>query len=154
MSLYEVDIPEFQFHKGTIKTLVRNFTLNIVYYFNSIKVRLKLTIGSLHVCLFKFQFHKGTIKTQEPHQHRAIHQHFNSIKVRLKLCIVCVSYPLTQHFNSIKVRLKLHKSLTLHSHIVFQFHKGTIKTFSLSLSSFQSLYFNSIKVRLKPDNHC
>ena len=31
----------FQFHKGTIKTVQENDTLNIYHNFNSIKVRLK-----------------------------------------------------------------------------------------------------------------
>ena len=53
----------FQFHKGTIKTLM---VLNNQYYnnsFNSIKVRLKLYDFCLGRKLPLFQFHKGTIKT-------------------------------------------------------------------------------------------
>ena len=40
------------------------------------------------------------------------------------------------NFNSIKVRLKLVKALTQNYNVQsFQFHKGTIKTFSYSCSS-------------------
>ena len=97
----------FQFHKGTIKTNLR------AIYEQSTS---------------RFQFHKGTIKTYpETNLNKSILD-FNSIKVRLKLgseILIIVTY---RNFNSIKVRLKpnrhLEKSLTL----VFQFHKGTIKT--------------------------
>ena len=34
----------FQFHKGTIKTLLVDFVHNLLRYFNSIKVRLKLNM--------------------------------------------------------------------------------------------------------------
>ena len=55
------------------------------------------------------------------------------------------------HFNSIKVQLKLCPPWFLNSReLVFQFHKGTIKT-SKSLQRFLSFLtnFNSIKVQLK-----
>ena len=77
----------FQFHKGTIKTLLlplilllqMNFNsikvrlkpivcssrVVMVVNFNSIKVRLKLTILNSQQRLYSvFQFHKGTIKTR------------------------------------------------------------------------------------------
>ena len=75
----------FQFHKGTIKTDQQDELNLVFYYFNSIKVRLKLKplamsydtfddFNSIKVRLKrlayeinmfyrKFQFHKGTIKT-------------------------------------------------------------------------------------------
>ena len=80
----------FQFHKGTIKTVLLVLSIRIVLYFNSIKVRLKLTsepidnmsasnFNSIKVRLKQlapqktshlnsFQFHKGTIKTCQPHK--------------------------------------------------------------------------------------
>ena len=56
--------PSFQFHKGTIKTLILS-TLSTLpgAYFNSIKVRLKLTYKIAYLIRDLFQFHKGTIKT-------------------------------------------------------------------------------------------
>ena len=57
---------EFQFHKGTIKTLVdarRNPTKQV------------------------FQFHKGTIKTLSANVRGRKRGNFNSIKVQLKLLI-------------------------------------------------------------------
>ena len=53
----------FQFHKGTIKTYDAVEVYNSLGYFNSIKVRLKLTTTRLIVAKKQFQFHKGTIKT-------------------------------------------------------------------------------------------
>ena len=78
-------IPEFQFHKGTIKTLRCLNTLMSKNYFNSIKVRLKLsaTLNTLDEQL-TFQFHKGTIKTIKQGRAKNLYEDFNSIKVRLK----------------------------------------------------------------------
>ena len=53
----------FQFHKGTIKTAQRSDGGGCALDFNSIKVRLKQAIADRYVTLFEFQFHKGTIKT-------------------------------------------------------------------------------------------
>ena len=119
----------FQFHKGTIKTLlmvVKTLFLLLNFnsikvrlklrhqedvprhyaYFNSIKVRLKPCSSRKHNLLQKFQFHKGTIKTSNCHCGLVFLSNFNSIKVRLKHKMV---------LSSIKT-------------ILFQFHKGTIKT--------------------------
>ena len=54
---------EFQFHKGTIKTLHAIDSGSKSIYFNSIKVRLKRLLVTCHYSLSVFQFHKGTIKT-------------------------------------------------------------------------------------------
>ena len=55
---------EFQFHKGTIKTLPEMLTVGeLERYFNSIKVQLKLNLTILVIDTPIFQFHKGTIKT-------------------------------------------------------------------------------------------
>ena len=75
----------FQFHKGSIKTVEFNIIISFKYYFNSIKVRLRLKVqridglGDVHFNSIKvrlrrplplhlsrlapFQFHKGSIKT-------------------------------------------------------------------------------------------
>ena len=76
----------FQFHKGTIKTYGDLGFIGNFDYFNSIKVRLKL-VGNRQilngVCVF--QFHKGTIKTICLDTTANGIVYFNSIKVRLKL---------------------------------------------------------------------
>ena len=58
------DSPEFQFHKGTIRTDVsRSFFVSLLY-FNSIKVRLELDVPERNdLGELTFQFHKGTIRT-------------------------------------------------------------------------------------------
>ena len=76
-------------------------------------------------------------------------QNFNSIKVRLKQL---PSFPADNdlsYFNSIKVRLKHIGCVALQVVTVFQFHKGTIKTFLFSSIFRKITHFNSIKVRLK-----
>ena len=52
-------------------------------------------------------------------------------------------------FNSIKVRLKLGAVKDGISSLLFQFHKGTIKTSPPCITISTSSNFNSIKVRLK-----
>ena len=75
----------FQFHKGTIKTIIFSFSLHSSSYFNSIKVRLKRQLR-LHIRqTLLFQFHKGTIKTNNQGNINVDFNYFNSIKVRLKL---------------------------------------------------------------------
>ena len=97
----------FQFHKGTIRTVlqvpvfssIRYFnsikvrlepylpvTLpKILLYFNSIKVRLELFTKVVPPLLTLFQFHKGTIRTGDVPKYRHNFPYFNSIKVRLEL---------------------------------------------------------------------
>ena len=53
----------FQFHKGTIKTILIMLTRYYSANFNSIKVRLKRQGFEGDYYPSKFQFHKGTIKT-------------------------------------------------------------------------------------------
>ena len=60
---YVFDMSQFQFHKGTIKTLHHYKVLTKKRDFNSIKVRLKRLCCRLCGRLSSFQFHKGTIKT-------------------------------------------------------------------------------------------
>ena len=79
-------------------------------YFNSIKVRLE-RVGNLVVSTTLFR-------------------DFNSIKVRLELKYALDEDYETNDFNSIKVRLELLlQVLSLALSSIFQFHKGTIRTF-------------------------
>ena len=54
------------------------------------------------------------------------------------------------HFNSIKVQLKPEPRWVDSRRFLFQFHKGTIKTFCRNKDSCRGRNFNSIKVQLKP----
>ena len=75
---------------------------------------------------------------------------FNSIKVRLELTVLCIILHIFRYFNSIKVRLEPASFSAPQAVSTFQFHKGTIRTFSASW--FRTLtysHFNSIKVRLE-----
>ena len=54
------------------------------------------------------------------------------------------------NFNSIKVQLKPPKGQALRKVLIFQFHKGTIKTSCDTCRLLLRTYFNSIKVQLKP----
>ena len=56
-------VPEFQFHKGTIRTQYGEESAASVDYFNSIKVRLELHLLAFFFPTPAFQFHKGTIRT-------------------------------------------------------------------------------------------
>ena len=122
-------LAQFQFHKGTIRTITGFLEAKWNGYFNSIKVRLELTFliviclrlryfNSIKVRLeleaaginpylmLEFQFHKGTIRTAIAVQKYKEIQYFNSIKVRLELNIAKRSIVRLPHFNSIKVRLE------------------------------------------------
>ena len=118
----------FQFHKGSIKTLL---------------------ILSTPFRLMIFQFHKGSIKTQLHKKKENTKANFNSIKVRLRRPAPAVIAAPIQYFNSIKVRLRLcycNRNLLV---IIFQFHKGSIKTHTYRDDCGFLRYFNSIKVRLR-----
>ena len=118
----------FQFHKGAIRTVriaAAEFRLR---HFNSIKVRLELLLVVYMVTVFL---------------------DFNSIKVRLEphrifLCALSSSY-----FNSIKVRLERMPITCSLKALLFQFHKGAIRTIDPKLSKQVFDNFNSIKVRLE-----
>ena len=101
-------VNEFQFHKGTIRTVTVLPLICLKLNFNSIKVRLELSLsGVLHYVKPIFQFHKGTIRT-------------------LKRLTSIFSYLL--YFNSIKVRLERYFEQQYYLSSEFQFHKGTIRT--------------------------
>ena len=77
------DIAEFQFHKGTIRTLMSQLKKLIIRNFNSIKVQLEQGIPKLLITASKFQFHKGTIRTSWRIV-ACFFSNFNSIKVQLE----------------------------------------------------------------------
>ena len=58
----------------------------------------------------------------------------------------------TLHFNSIKVRLERVILRVILGVILFQFHKGTIRTAKCKDMTEEELHFNSIKVRLERNN--
>ena len=60
----DILLEQFQFHKGTIKTIFHEIVTLLLHHFNSIKVRLKHGGLTYFVVVKTFQFHKGTIKTQ------------------------------------------------------------------------------------------
>ena len=141
----------FQFHKGTIRTIRKSSTTKTELI---------------------FQFHKGTIRTvTELGETLDFVRNFNSIKVRLEHRNL---FPLLQsfcHFNSIKVRLEHTRAANTILNPIFQFHKGTIRTYTRFVNTLLSplfqfhkgtirtlwwalpalpiRYFNSIKVRLE-----
>ena len=123
----------FQFHKGTIKTRYPLRYEDILPYFNSIKVRLKLAYIDM------------------PMRAEA---YFNSIKVRLKLGLLMLFVFLICYFNSIKVRLKRSRQDDIGTEFSkFQFHKGTIKTPSLSTYWCPSNLFQFHKGTIKTFNN-
>ena len=142
------------------------------FYFNSIKVRLKLKSINTFLLQSIFQFHKGTIKTVETRLYIItfclFQFHKGTIKTTLSFKRLCSRLLFQFHkgtiktslaevrqsnisdFNSIKVRLKLATYTRSPFSNVFQFHKGTIKTSFCIENNSSVLNFNSIKVRLKP----
>ena len=75
--------------------------------------------------------------------------YFNSIKVRLEHSGEAQSVMSADNFNSIKVRLELTGLQPDSTRRLFQFHKGTIRTYPEYRSRVNQCYFNSIKVRLE-----
>ena len=125
--------PIFQFHKGTIRTY-----------------RCVPVLDYAHV----FQFHKGTIRTPGHNHKQLFVTNFNSIKVQLERwgrgvpwtvlwnfnsikvqldSLTKLSFTFLLYFNSIKVQLERTVETCLQLPDLFQFHKGTIRTPSISL---------------------
>ena len=96
--------------------------------FNSIKVRLELSLTSFPSLTTLFQFHKGAIRTSGRTAVDLFQYDFNSIKVRLEQIRLLNPRHQFAHFNSIKVRLELIKVLIYALTLIFQFHKGAIRT--------------------------
>ena len=101
-------------------------------YFNSIKVRLELIAQSALFAAQRFQFHKGTIRTAFQICVHPQNRDFNSIKVRLEQQEIMLAKWESMYFNSIKVRLERILIFLRLLLILFQFHKGTIRTFVCS----------------------
>ena len=80
------DLPIFQFHKGTIRTLFLPYydIFVRVFQFHKGTIRTRHFNNNVDTSL-KFQFHKGTIRTSFPPQRCHLPLNFNSIKVRLEL---------------------------------------------------------------------
>ena len=110
-------------------------------YFNSIKVRLELSIRWRICAIVRFQFHKGTIRTYANKRIKYDSRNFNSIKVRLEQTSSVYTLPGYIHFNSIKVRLELRWVVSCKSQCGFQFHKGTIRTESAALLAVVNVTF-------------
>ena len=103
----------FQFHKGAIRTGIRNASIKSLIYFNSIKVRLErleFLDNICYLCHFNsikvrlehvavkmaaqkelFQFHKGAIRTKTAVPSASSMPDFNSIKVRLELGLMMIN---------------------------------------------------------------
>ena len=72
--------------------------------------------------------------------------------MRLELVNIVIPEALYNDFNSIKVRLELIGNCDTYSReLVFQFHKGAIRTTGAAAASAAARDFNSIKVRLEPE---
>ena len=74
---------------------------------------------------------------------------FNSIKVRLELDHAALELSHDEYFNSIKVRLEREMGIGISNDLLFQFHKGAIRTLRLATKLTECYNFNSIKVRLE-----
>ena len=96
--------------------------------FNSIKVRLERNWLRCRKALIPFQFHKGAIRTMVSLWSASVIHNFNSIKVRLEPAAQMGDRSLYSDFNSIKVRLELHLNQHFMCILLFQFHKGAIRT--------------------------
>ena len=116
---------------------------------HSIKVRLELSILGINYYHSIFQFHKGAIRTvQGLGAFRSV-SYFNSIKVRLERIFWESISRSKSYFNSIKVRLEHEQGQRSGWRLVFQFHKGAIRTSFPPPKYRLPLNFNSIKVRLE-----
>ena len=118
----------FQFHKGAIRTVQNQQRNKTLIYFNSIKVRLERINPAFAYGNIAFQFHKGAIRTMINYQYLLNMSHFNSIKVRLEHRVLILILSCLLHFNSIKVRLELRAKRYCIIFLLFQFHKGAIRT--------------------------
>ena len=98
---------QFQFHKGTIRTLkfINRSSVGSEFQFHKGTIRTGAAVGGLAGGV-PFQFHKGTIRT----------------------CKIENCYLLIYDFNSIKVRLEHFTTAEGIYAALFQFHKGTIRT--------------------------
>ena len=108
-------LPEFQFHKGTIRTqnIIKMGYDNQLFQFH--KGTIRTFCSKLTTVPFKFQFHKGTIRTFCSFSGIILRLfHFNSIKVQLERWLLQNSLQSSYYFNSIKVQLEPSDSFLLY----------------------------------------
>ena len=97
---------KFQFHYGTIKSVLQSFYPSVLRCFNSTMVRLKDNYKPEDLFgAYGFQFHYGTIKR----------------------CTGGTALRGSIRFNSTMVRLKALQQRSVNFFLLFQFHYGTIK---------------------------
>ena len=119
---------QFQFHNGTINTIIDHYYVLDLQCFNSTTVQL------IHVCLFRklvsllFQFHNGTINTSRDWSFRATCESFNSTTVQLIPEALYNRGSRRDCFNSTTVQLIHNCISSLKIPQAFQFHNGTINT--------------------------
>ena len=121
---------EFQFHKGSIKTILPYLLIGIYRGFNSTKVRLRL-LYSKTATKSGTSFNSTKVRLR-PDQHgnriRFICG-FNSTKVRFRHQERSQLPTSTVSFNSTQVRLRRAQPRPdKHGNRMFQFHKGSIKS--------------------------
>ena len=120
--------PQFQFHKGAIRTA---------------------GVPSIVGGVPPFQFHKGAIRTRKTSKTGRRLSAFQFHKGAIRTTSVVIPVQLEMYFNSIKVRLEPSGEAKTGYPGEFQFHKGAIRTLIRENSSSILSYFNSIKVRLE-----
>ena len=99
--------PLFQFHKGTIRTeyFRVHYRHSSKFQFHKGTIRTVIVLV-LVVCTMIFQFHKGTIRTWRKKRKQVQLINFNSIKVQLELVQEVNPGDSIKYFNSIKVQLE------------------------------------------------
>ena len=121
--------------------------------FNSIKVQLELYSSLTSSNNIRF----NSIKVQLEHSYHFIcefeNQCFNSIKVQLEQIYCFILFSQNSCFNSIKVQLEQEVTDSIRDKMLFQFHKGSIRTVSYTDNVVELLSFNSIKVQLEPSRY-
>ena len=122
----------FQFHKGTIRTLLAYLAPTSFFLFQFHKGTIRTIILNCLVSMSNiFQFHKGTIRTCIPATTIRAYPYFNSIKVRLEQkesASACILNQFQFHKGTIRTFSSL---LKRPGFLVFQFHKGTIRTLNV-----------------------
>ncbi len=107
----------FQFHNGSIKSLLIRFDPQRIPGFNSTMVRLKEALQTeLDAFLSEFQFHNGSIKSVSTRFRCRCRSCFNSTMVRLKERSQFATLTMITSFNSTMVRLKARSSIFLSRH--------------------------------------
>ena len=141
----------FQFHKGAIRTLQFQKKKDSLLNFNSIKVRLEPCPDPHSYWWWCRNFNSIKVRLERllDGKTRTAAINFNSIKVRLERLLDGKTRTAAINFNSIKVRLELKDFPKEQRYVVFQFHKGAIRTMMNFSGSPLLDNFNSIKVRLE-----